>query len=1065
MYVDSNTEKEKFAHDLLGHLPTGIGIFDLTDNVIKAQYINDGYYQMIGEQRDERTHFLGEHTLEAVHPNDRAKLVSEAKSAIREKRMVDCRVRISIRGGTYLWLGIRANHVPIATNTERFYAVYYNIQDYVRAEEAKSTLASILDNIPNGVALFSGSNSKAHLEYANPGFYKLHRGSKEYWSKQSDNPIDWIIPQDRDMFLQEFNAVSNGQKKEGRVIYRALCGDGKQHWLSALFRQAYEQDGQQFFYTTFVDMDELKNLEDARDENRKRYEAAVEEANLTIWEYDIKKHQIVIADNEFSSKSFGCYGITKTMGNIPQSLLPYIDDKHVDAFLEMYRKIDAGAPKAACNVWYRLSPKLEPRYMHISYLTIFDNDGKPKKAYGIGQNITAQKLAQDEYDNMRSQLTHSTPNLLSSFQLNLSKNLYISGINSYPGIVEKLQRTTADEHIAAGLQMITNAKIREKALKTCTCANLLKRFQNGEREFSLEYSIVSQEGGYKWVTTTLHMLQNPQTRDIECITYTTDNTKRKRSEEIIARMSSATSDFIGIVDTANNSFEILEKFHDFNKIPIGKVIPYDEAKEIFLSLYVAPAERADLRTAIDLKVLRNKLLTKSRNIISYNFYDPEQKGALQKKQFVYSWLDDEQRELLIIQQDITDAYHKEQEQIASLEAAKRAADAASKTKSAFISQMSHDIRTPINGIIGMSYLARGEANPPKTIDYLNKIDISSKFLLGLINDILDMTKAESGKIELHLEPYPVSEFNKYLDAVIKPLCQEKNQHFVVKQEALGTFVPLADKLRTNQIIFNLLSNAVKFTPEGGTITYKVYGELLSSNRVAIEHTISDNGIGMSKEFQKAVFEPFTQEGRNDSSERRGSGLGLAIVKKLVDIMGGNITVHSQMGKGSTFVVKLEFDTVSPNSVSQTEQAITNDLQTDSSVEGKHILVCEDHPLNQEIVKALLLKRGAYVEIAEDGAKGLELFKNSPLHFYDAILMDIRMPILNGYETTLVIRTLERADAKTVPIIAMTADAFAEDIRKCLKCGMDAHISKPLDPLKLSAIIAGVIIEKARKVQS
>lgn len=408
------------------------------------------------------------------------------------------------------------------------------------------------------------------------------------------------------------------------------------------------------------------------------------------------------------------------------------------------------------------------------------------------------------------------------------------------------------------------------------------------------------------------------------------------------------------------------------------------------------------------------------------------------------------------------AMRKEREsQLEKEKALRLEAMAANEAKSDFLSRMSHDIRTPLNGIIGMTYLAKMENNPPKTKDCLDKIDTSSKFLLGLINDVLDMTKAERNKIVLNLEPYSLAEYNSYLDAVIAPLIKEKGQHFVLNEKtAEYNHLPLSDKLRTNQIFFNLLSNAVKYTPEGGTIRYDIFSRYDSKrNKLCIVHTISDNGIGMSAEFQKVLFQPFTQEGRNDVSSTRGSGLGLSIVKRLVDLMGGKVEVESVQGQGSTFKVRLEFDAAeaSPETKAKSNPAVPSSDY--GCLKGKHILLCEDHPLNQEIAKRILENEGVIVQIAINGKAGVDDFSTSPIAYYDAILMDIRMPVMDGFEAAKEIRSLPRADAKNIPIIAMTADAFKEDVDHCFSVGMNAHLAKPISPESLYRSLAQVCSKK------
>lgn len=369
-----------------------------------------------------------------------------------------------------------------------------------------------------------------------------------------------------------------------------------------------------------------------------------------------------------------------------------------------------------------------------------------------------------------------------------------------------------------------------------------------------------------------------------------------------------------------------------------------------------------------------------------------------------------------------------------------AAKKASRSKSDFLSRMSHDIRTPLNGIMGMTSLAKGEPNSPKTAAYLQKIDDSGHFLLDLVNDILDISKVESGKLELHPTPYTNTELWDYVRAVINPLCEEKHITFaLVPPERVVTV--MVDRLRFNRIFFNLLSNAVKFTPEGGRVTLAPHIVSEKDRILYVEFTVKDNGCGMSKEFMKTIFQPFEQEYTAENASRQGSGLGLAITKQLVDLMGGTITVESEQGKGSAFVVSLPMRLADKKPVSggQTESI---DL---SKLEGKRVLICEDNDINAEIEKALLEKKGIASDWAMDGAAGVEKFASSPGCFYDAILMDVRMPIMDGIAAARTIRKLSRPDAESIPIIAMTANAFSEDVQECLKAGMNSHIAKPVDP--------------------
>ena len=382
------------------------------------------------------------------------------------------------------------------------------------------------------------------------------------------------------------------------------------------------------------------------------------------------------------------------------------------------------------------------------------------------------------------------------------------------------------------------------------------------------------------------------------------------------------------------------------------------------------------------------------------------------------------------------------------------ATAATMAKSEFLSRMSHDIRTPMNVIIGMTRIAEAQNdNPPKTGDCLGKIKMTSQFLLGLVNDILDMAKIESGAVTLHPEPYPLVEFFDYLNAIFKSMCEEKNQRFLITGDVDEKRIPLMDKLRVNQIVFNLLSNAVKYTPEGGTVEYHFEEKQLENKKLLLIITVRDDGIGMDPEFQKIVFTPFTQELRDRSSGLHGTGLGLAIVKKLIDMMGGTIELTSTLGKGCSFEIRVPVDYVDKDSLQIEPINAISDSADFAPLAGKHVLLCEDLPLNQEIAKALLDNVNVILELAENGLQGVECFNRSPDGFFAAVLMDVRMPVMDGYEATQKIRALNRKDAKTVPIIAMTADAYTDEISKCLEIGMNAHIAKPVDPELLYKTLA------------
>ncbi len=379
------------------------------------------------------------------------------------------------------------------------------------------------------------------------------------------------------------------------------------------------------------------------------------------------------------------------------------------------------------------------------------------------------------------------------------------------------------------------------------------------------------------------------------------------------------------------------------------------------------------------------------------------------------------------------------------EQARKEAEQANAAKQEFLSSMSHDIRTPMNAIIGMTSLALDNTDDPKRVrDYLGKIALSSKHLLGLINDVLDISKIESGKMTLNVEPVSLREAMDSIVNIMQPQVTAKNQQFKAAAREILSENVRCDGVRLNQVLINLLGNAVKFTPEKGAVQLTVYQEALpeDASRVRTHFLVSDTGIGMSKEYQKVIFESFSREDNTRVRKTEGSGLGMAITKCIVDAMGGTISVRSEQGRGSEFHVVLDLEKAAAPAASEAADGAAERMN-DVVLKGRRILLAEDNELNWEVARELLSILELELDWAENGEICVEKFRNSPAGHYDAIIMDVRMPVMDGYEATAAIRRLEREDAD-IPIIAMTADAFSEDIQRCLERGMNDHLAKPID---------------------
>ena len=390
------------------------------------------------------------------------------------------------------------------------------------------------------------------------------------------------------------------------------------------------------------------------------------------------------------------------------------------------------------------------------------------------------------------------------------------------------------------------------------------------------------------------------------------------------------------------------------------------------------------------------------------------------------------------------------------------AERASKAKTDFLSNMSHDIRTPMNAIIGITTLMKNELHEPdKLAEHLEKLESSGRLLLGIINDILDMSRIESGKTTLNIEQMDLLKQIEQVESVISEQAHQRNQEFRVVTTSVQHEHVLADPNRLNQILMNILSNSVKYTPAGGHIRLEVEELPRDAHYAKYKFIVQDDGIGMSDAYQKTIFDPFTREEKSGTNHVQGTGLGMAITKSVVDLMGGVISVESAPGQGSRFEVVLEFPIDTKAALVQKPEI--DDAPADNSLLcGMKFLCAEDNEINSEILQMLLESKGATCTIYPDGQQIVDAFAKVKPGDYDMILMDVQMPVMDGLEATRRIRSSENPLGKTIPILAMTANAFLEDMQKSKEAGMDEHLSKPVDIAMLEQVVRRFRITPPRR---
>lgn len=531
-----------------------------------------------------------------------------------------------------------------------------------------------------------------------------------------------------------------------------------------------------------------------------------------------------------------------------------------------------------------------------------------------------------------------------------------------------------------------------------------------------------------------------------------DITDSIRAQQGLLHMMAYTFDQVGFITLPSRRFTMYTRRTVLENLAPYVVADYSQSVDELTKMYGDGANRPQIQAQFHLKTIQKRLQERPEG---YDFVTSvTDKGEVRYKQINVLWGDQNHQTVCLVRMDVTDMLRAERKAHKALEQALFDAKEANRAKSDFLSTMSHDIRTPLNAIIGMTALALAHADDrERVLDCLKKITASSQHLSSLVNDILDMSKIERSKLKISRRQIFLPELLEQLTTIMLPQAKAAKLQLNIDSENIIHPWFYGDSLRMNQILINILGNAVKFTPAGGRVDF-IVEEIPAQNpdHTRYRFTISDTGIGMSEAFLAHLFEPFNRSASVSGIE--GSGLGLSIAKGLVDLLGGNIQVSSEIGQGTTFRIELEGEPAKEQT--KRPHALPDADDAGKLLAGRRILVVEDNAINAEITCGLLDLFGVQTVIRVDGAQAVKEFLAMPPGTYDAVLMDIQMPVMNGYEATRAIRESGRKDARTIPIIAMTANAFAEDVQASLDAGMNSHVSKPIDVKVLCEALAHVL---------
>lgn len=954
-------------------------------------------------------------------------------------------------------------HAMTVEGTGRFYTTRFRTLDwngipaYVKyvqdvTEEVKTRkekerleeyFQTMVKNLPGGIAVVRREAGGGMVpEYLSDGFAALTGMTlEEAWALYRTDALAGVHPEDLAQVDAQMTAYMASRASQCELVYRLKRGGGGYLWVQNTLTLIQNEGGESRVYAVYRDLtEEREEQERVRQQYKEmivQHYRAQDPNALIVGHCNITQNRILeIIDHTHSD-------LLKTFGTVREEFFAgiatlVVDEGERQAFLDTY--LNAPAQEAFARneteqilrCFIQLPHERRGRYAQFKVNLVETPDTGDITGILTVTDITEQTIT----DRILHQLSMTSYDFVIDLDLEADTFAVLASNRQARAVPEQRGR-----HAARVAYMLQNAVLPKDQAQYDEGLNAECMARRLEREgaYTFAFSLVDEQGDIR----TKNMTVTPVDLRLGRVCLVrTDITDSVREQQGLLNMIAYTFDLAGFVNMATHKLTMYTRQTVLQNLPPHVVEDYDAAIGRFVAQNVAEGSREDALRHLQIDAMAARLEERPQG---YDFTFPYRAGEGERvKQINVLWGDENHRTLCLVRADVTDMLAEERKTKRALQTALASAEQANRAKSDFLSAMSHDIRTPMNAIMGMTALAIAHLDDPARIeDCLQKISVSSKHLLTLINDILDMSKIEQSQITLNRMRVEVQEMVGQVSAMMAPQAKAAGLQLDMAVRDVVHPVFYGDALRINQILINLLSNAVKFTPEGGKVSF-VVEELPASNRPGhgrYRFTVRDTGIGMTEEFLTRLFSPFTRS--LTVSRVEGTGLGLSITKGLVDLMQGSIRVQSQEGQGTVFQVELDLETASDEET-KSAQAQERGAAPGLDLAGRRFLVAEDNAINAEILCGLLRMYGAEAVVRPDGRSAVEAYRASPPGTFDAVLMDIQMPEMNGYEATRAIRSMDRPEAGALPIIAMTANAFAEDVQASLDAGMTAHVAKPID---------------------
>ena len=955
-----------------------------------------------------------------------------------------------IRAKELEWNGLPAYTLFINDITDK-------ITSSRKTEQLEQFYQTLVQNLPGGIAVIRFDMAKKQMlpEYISEGFAAMTGMSTvEAYALYKNDATAGVHPDDLDYIIGRLNQHLKKHLDTCESIYRLRKKDGSYIWIKNNSSLILRPNEIPLIYAVYSDI--TKEIE-AQNKLRQKYnDLLLRQQNYPLSNEilsgycDITANRILRIYDKTGIDPLQKFGFERQ--NFFKGLATLIESPEerqhfLNTFLNapLLEKFAQGINSQELECFIRMPHDNSGHYLKC----VINMIESPDNGHTIGV-LSVLDLTQFKInDQISMHLAHAHYDFIATCDFN-SDSYQLFFTNSKANLMPPEQGSYS-KNIVAFLQTFTVPKDREFCMEMFDPANMQRRLYH-ENSYSFHYSL-KDEQGHIYTKNMIVFLIDQRLNKVGMARA--DITDYVREQRALLNTLAYTFEQLSIINLVTKEFTMYTRKSVLQNLSPYKCADFNRALHKLSLPYTKLAADETAAEKFSLPVILSRLAEKPQG---YEFTLPylANDGSEKNKQINVLWGDEGHHTICLVRCDVTDIIRAEKNSRSVLQNSLDLAQEANRAKTDFLSAMSHDIRTPMNAIIGMTDLALDDLdNRQHLSEYLDIIKSSSSHLLTLINDILDMSRIEKGKLKLARTSFNLSvEIDRFCSRY--QLLMDKNSlNFLHNAELLHCNC-IGDTAQLQRIWDNLVSNACKFTPPGGTVTFSAC-ELPSDNERLgwYKFTISDTGIGIDSESLQHLFDPFFRSSDVISKHIEGSGLGLAIVKNIVDYKGGTISVTSRQGEGTTFTVTLplHFDTAAEHPVEKPTHTFGS---ADFDFSGKSLLLAEDHPINQKVAELILEKTGAAVTIVENGLQCTELFTGSAKGSFDAILMDIQMPVMNGYEAAQAIRSSTHPQSATIPIIAMTANAFAEDIKNALSAGMNAHIAKPIDPQKLYETLAAYI---------